>query len=340
MINKLYISHKNFDWNNFHNIENLKFVNDKNYKKYIDTNEIYDAYTTPEDINLRLEEVFLFLRQPRQIIFTGINLDFFLNPANSESSTSWRYLIKSACNLDNVEGLEFLNSYTKENYKSSHTKRSTQATIFVAGCSISHGVGIADHERYGEIVANRLHMPCIHLTRSGSSLQWSTDRILQADICAGDIVLWGITSITRATITEKNKFDWDGYSINGYVNLPKQKQFFSLDYFNSETLITQSVKQILQVENFCKKIGAHLYLINLLDCEIIPLLYRGQANLIDCTNDWGKTRHMFGWADMASDNCHPGPMQHKQYAERILQTIQSDDKLRFNNAKLANQDQS
>ena len=334
MIDTLYISHQNFNWHNFPNVDKLTFVNSKTFARHLQDQQVYNVYTSLEDMCLKLENMLDFLKSAKKIVFVDITLEFlFKNPDASINLFNWRNLARQAVYLSkNTQGLECLQSYDKNIYKSIHQERSETPTIFVAGCSITHGTGVIDHERYGEIVAKQLDMPWVFLSKPGSSIQWAADRILQADVRADDIVLWGLTNLTRATLSVDNDYDWNGYPIKKYIKLPKHQQCLSIEYFNSPTLITASAKQILQVENFCKKIGAHLYLINIIEREISPFLYHDQSNYIDCTCLWNQHGNLHGWLDLGSDNQHPGPLQHQKFAEQILSVLQSDNKLRVNKA--------
>jgi len=333
MINTLYLSHQNFKWHNFPNIDKLTYVNVKTFDQYLNDQHGHDVYTSLEDMHLKLENIQHFLDSADRIIFVDINLKFVLETFDKDiNAFTWRNLLRlaSTC-FEKTQGIEFLQELDQNIYKSAHQKRTNDPTIFVAGCSITHGLGVKNSERYGEIVANKLNMPCIFLSKSGASIQWNADRILQADIRPGDIVLWGLTSLTRATLSFDNVYDWTGVPISAYTLLPKTQQIFTLDYFSSQTLITATVKQLLQVENFCKKIGARLYLANLLEHEIVGLLYHSQPNYIDCITNWGDHQNANGWIDLG-DKHHPGPLQHQIFADQILSVIQSDTNPRFTNA--------
>ena len=156
------------------------------------------------------------------------------------------------------------------------------------------------------------------LTQSGSSIAWQTDQLLQSDIRAGDLVVWGLTSFNR--INYANGVDWRNCGISTYFNLPKDKQYWSIDYFNSATQSIPCIKNILQVMNFCQKIGAKLYLINLLEPTWTDFIFDQEENYLDLTEPFkAEGRHTY--LDLGTDNDHPGPKQHLKYAEEIYNFI-------------------
>jgi hypothetical protein len=211
--------------------------------------------------------------------------------------------------------------FDKDLFKSHHIPRANNKTLYIAGCSVSHGTGVNDHERYGEILAKKLGLPCIFLTMPASNIAWQSDRILQADIRSNDIVVWGLTNFARVIVADTT--DWRGYPVANYTTiLDKSQRYFSLDYFDSWLLSMSCIKQILQVENVCQKIGVDLCLANLLETTIVPLLFKQQSNYVDCLEKW-KPDHdgKFDYIDLGNDNSHPGPAQHQVYADKIYQNI-------------------
>lgn len=318
MIDKLFISHNNYDWARFRKDLKLAFVDHKTLQHYIAHQEKFDLYTSLEDLELKLENIESLLDNIKQLHFVDITDSFFMT--NNDSTFNWLNLIKLAnVKLPNqIHGLTDINYFSKQNYVSQHLPRSQDATLFVAGCSITHGVGVNEHERYGEIIGVELGIPTIFLSMPGSSIDWQADRILQADLQPGDMVIWGLTAMSRVALA--NQYDWKGYPINNYIGLPKNKQYFTLDYFYSWDLTVSHLKKILQVENMCNKLGVKLYLANVLETTVVPLIYGAQSNYIDCLEPWNKN-YQFAYEDLGTDNDHPGPKQHQKYAQKILKVI-------------------
>jgi hypothetical protein len=315
MIKKLYISHQFFDWNKS-NFSNLALLNRKNLKFYQSSPNRYDLRTSLADLSLKLEEMESFINSVEEIYLIDISLESLALLDNNYNNWNFMRLVTE------VKSQTYM--FDKNLCKSHHIPRTNNKTLYIAGCSISHGSGIKDHERYGEILAEKLGLPCIFLAMPGSSIAWQSDRILQADIRSNDIVVWGLTNLARVNIADTT--DWRGYPIANYTtSLDKSQRYFNLDYFESWTLYMSCIKQILQVENVCQKIGVDLCLANLLDTTVVPLLFRQQSNYVDCLEKW-KPDHgvvTFDYIDLGNDNIHPGPGQHRVYADKIYQNITS-----------------
>jgi hypothetical protein len=196
-------------------------------------------------------------------------------------------------------------------------QRKTQyRQIWIAGCSISHGVGVKSDQKYGHLISQKLDLNASFLTRSGSSILWAADQLLRSDIQKGDIIFWGITSPGRLTY-------WDGsnekivscgiHSWNehkSYLN-----SFIQQKFFVSEIVIYQSISAIMQVINFCEKIGIQLILATLLPgmekyIKIVP-------NFLSLTGLYGRNRD-YQQIDIGEDGYHPGPKSHQHYADQML----------------------
>ena len=219
----------------------------------------------------------------------------------------------------NVVGLEFLNQHYVEGVK----KRKTQSPqLWVAGCSISHGKGVNHEQRYGDIIAKEIGLPVSYLTCIGSSISWQADQILRSDLKENDILIWGLTS--------ENRFDyWSEVNTVRHLNPQFRKSTYhktdpiwmsdnilekSLLHENS---IYQALKNILQVINFCKKTKTKLFLIGLLTSKKLSLL----LNQFEIYYNYLNLNHYHKYADLGTDNQHPGPEQHKLYAKYILEKI-------------------
>ena len=77
----------------------------------------------------------------------------------------------------------------------------------------------------------------------------------------------------------------------------------------------------LQVNNFCGKIGAKLYLANMLDITWVGVVFQNFKNFIDLTYDLQIDKNHIQFIDVGSDNIHPGPLQHQQYSEKLYNFI-------------------
>lgn len=193
-------------------------------------------------------------------------------------------------------------------------KRKTEdCQIWIAGCSISHGVGVEDNKRYGAILSDLLERPASFLTYPGSSISWAADQILRADIRRGDIVIWGLTSDDRIPYFTNNNIAHVNSST--YLIDRKFEKVFPLDELCSQNTFYRNLISVFQVSNFCQKINATLIFASLLDNNVI-LHIRNFPNLIVLSNLWGKNLYDL-FPDLGSDSKHPGPNSHKFYANEI-----------------------
>jgi hypothetical protein len=308
-IGKLYISHNEYNWAN----SDLKILNSNNIKKVIDSAIIDDFCSSPEDLGY--ESIGVACNSAKEIHLVEIN-----NPISPLSFMLYGRLFNELSRVqhkvvnftDIVNRLELVNQLHK-------VKKTDYPTLWTVGCSITIGVGIEYKARWGTVLANLLQMPEVTLSAPGTSIQWACDQILRSDIRENDIIVWGLTSVPRIEIT--NNWKTISRTIGNYCELDLSKQYWKLDYFDSETLMINSIHNILQVNNFCNKIGAKLYLANILDIHWIPFMLKEYPNFIDLTLGLNIGKTMVEFIDLGTDNSHPGPRQHQQYANKLFNFI-------------------
>lgn len=79
--------------------------------------------------------------------------------------------------------------------------RYTDPTMWVFGCSHSHGVGLSSEKlRYSNILSHQLNMPLISITKPGSSTRWSLRHLINANLQHLDLVIWQITTPNRISL--------------------------------------------------------------------------------------------------------------------------------------------
>jgi hypothetical protein len=198
--------------------------------------------------------------------------------------------------------------------------------MWVAGCSITHGTGVGDNQRYGQLLADELKIPCSFLTRPGSAIDWAADQILRSDIQQNDIVIWGITNAERLTYIHNNR-------------LLSKVTPYSFEIFSEYTKIVDPIElcsqntfykhfyAIQQVINYCKKIKAHLVLVGILPgTHSLQRLLKKYQNYISIPYHYTFQDLCIkqNFIDLGSDHRHPGPIQHQQYKQTILDFIQSN----------------
>ncbi len=190
---------------------------------------------------------------------------------------------------------------------------SERPQMWNTGCSITAGNGVKPNERYGEVLAGELGLPLKVLAYEGASISWAGDQILLSDVKQGDIVVWGITSPGRYSyVLHNQKF----YHTNAmfYLNYPLMEQIVDIDWLDSPNNVFEAFNKINQVQNFCNKAGAKLYMIGFLTTDQMDKELSKRDNYIACKDPW---------IDKGTDNMHPGIKQHSKFA-RVLKELIND----------------
>ena len=178
----------------------------------------------------------------------------------------------------------------------------SSTNLWLAGCSITNGVGVQKTETFGELLSQRLSLPKVDLSRPGSSIEFAADQILRSKVQKNDIVVWGLTHESRYTIWEDNN------SAQGSDN----RQLVD------ETRLYKAVIAVHQVINFCNAIGAKLFL--------LPVICTEKLHLHICnTKEYVSVPYRYSFIDLGDDDFHPGPVQHKEYFTCLDQAIQYHD---------------
>jgi hypothetical protein len=198
------------------------------------------------------------------------------------------------------------------------TRKTNDSQLWIAGCSISHGTGVQEHERYGQLLSTDLNIPVSFLTRGASSVIWAADQILRSNIQPNDLVVWGITSMPRVPFFNNKKLT--DITVTSYDQNPGLDGKFSFDYFTSEDVTYRTVSSLFQVINYCKKIRANLLLVSLLNDGTLLEYVKEDTNLLQLSFIWGRD-FKDRWIDLGSDHVHPGPKTHKFYSIEIMNKI-------------------
>jgi hypothetical protein len=311
-INKLYLLDKRHKWSD----DSVILLNADNLQKIIDDEKLFDCRTSIADLGF--SNVGIACGASCEIDVGDITID------DSIFSSYGRLLHELLRNKHKVIDIDKLMEnfrLNKINVKSDKRK-SNKKTLWTAGCSMTVGVGVDQKERWGTLLSNMLGLPETSLSLGGSSIYWASDQILRSDIRKDDIIVWGLTNVPRVEISDNWKLS--PYVVQSYADC--KKKYWNLDYFDSETLTLKCILSILHVINFCQKIGAELYLVNLLDLTWIPTICNDYENFIDLTADLKITEDInISFIDLGTDNHHPGPKQHQQYAEKIFNFIKENN---------------
>jgi hypothetical protein len=194
-------------------------------------------------------------------------------------------------------------------------RQTAVAQLWVAGCSITHGVGVNSSQRYGHLLSQQLNLPCSFLTRQGSSIAWAADQILRSDILPGDIVVWGITSTERTTLFEHGKMN--SVNIGSYTRDPGLEKSLPAKTLFNQTTFYSHLYAIEQVINYCKKQQATLLLLGLLVSDNMLRYLKAKDNYFHYDYDLEFKDHTkyIKFIDLGTDNQHPGAQQHQLYAD-------------------------
>lgn len=184
-------------------------------------------------------------------------------------------------------------------------------TVWTFGCSHTAGVGLVDpdSETYGAKLAARLSMPWQNVAQSGSSLWWSLDHLVQADVRSGDIVVWGTTAAERTRIARS--FESVDEVMVGNLN-PKLLEYFTDEqlYFNHFNLINIGVEYLRRRQ------------INFALLSLIP-----NTKFLDIVEtqlsryrEWCPVPGWYSF-DLGTDGMHSGPLGHEYVANQLYDHV-------------------
>ena len=186
--------------------------------------------------------------------------------------------------------------------------------LWVSGCSTSLGVGVEIHERYANILAEKLNLPLCMLARNGASVAYAADQILRSDIRKGDLVVLGITSHQRKTYYHEENSEIIHVTV---TNFKEQNRKIDL---TDPTLLYDSITAVHRVLNFCRSVNAKLILLGMhTDIEFATYL-KDIPSYVHANGFYGVNEND-QFKDVGNDNSHAGPLMHQWYAEKILNKL-------------------
>lgn len=202
------------------------------------------------------------------------------------------------------------------------SRRCQQPQLWIAGCSVSHGVGVDSHQRYGFLLAQELGLQCSFLTKGGSALDWAADQICRSDIRPNDWVVWGLTNWDRLTYVHQNTLL--PINILSYSTFPHYNSVVSMDSLLSQQNFYNHYYAIQRTINFCAKVGARLIMVGILQGNYALLRFlKSQKNYLHINYDLVYQESLLSqnFIDLGTDSLHPGPLQHQQYKNQISDFI-------------------
>jgi hypothetical protein len=190
--------------------------------------------------------------------------------------------------------------------------------VWIAGCSTTYGSGVDPHEVYWHDIVSHLNMPHVVLAKPGTSISWSADQILRADIRQGDMIIWGITNSFR--------FYW--YRSHGSIAVnpayyDMHSEFASEvpesvlvnDHWAYESIIASQ-----RVKNMCDKLQVQLLLVGIHADIDFSAQWADHSSFLMIHGTNGLDRDC-SFLDYGTDNLHPGPLTHKMYSSKIKQHL-------------------
>lgn len=204
------------------------------------------------------------------------------------------------------------------------TRKTSDAQIWVTGGSDSHGVGVEQSERYGQLIADHLNLQVSFLTTSAASTHWTADQLLRSDLRSGDLVIFGTVPTSRLSYYYNKQLVH--LCVTYYTKNPSFDRIYPLSLLDSDHVsIYQPITAVNQVVNICEKLGVHLIIADLASSLVSQ--YHCFPNYINLCHYRFGFDNCNRFLDLGTDNSHPGPATHQFYAENIITKIKQ---LKFN----------
>lgn len=301
-------------------------IDHANYQKFVESTLAQDTtvYTSLGDLPKDLKIVYDILILADQIIYcpptvwSDSKVIDFADPGNCVHGLT-EVLLQL---LPNSVEVKNLNPKIYDPNPLVDLRKTESEQLWIAGCSISHGVGVDNASRYGQLLANELNLPCSFLTKPGSAIDWAADQILRSDIRENDLVVWGLTNPERLTYFHNNTLL--NITLKSYEVYPEyQKIVDQKNLFTHQTLYTHFYA-IQKVINYCNKINARLLLVGILLGPYTFLSFlKSQKNYVHIEYPTLSCDYniLTSFIDLGTDSVHPGTKQHQQYKEIILKHI-------------------
>ena len=280
-----------------------------NYKKFLATDytdniTVYTSFSDLPKISSTHAVFFEVLKKSDTIFYCPpVKWSDYSDKFNWNSNQTITEYFLYHINLvkNNVQGLDLQSYQTSEYLALTESRKTVEKQLWVAGCSIAHGVGVSTDNKFGTLISSKLNLPVSHLTKGGTSIEWAKDQILRSDIKKNDIVIWGLTQEVRAP-----------RAINGQLATENDP-----DILLNETSLYRALSSVHQVVNFCKKISAQLVIFPIICSEHLQLL-------IHNLDEYYQLPYQTKFLDIGTDSIHPGPIQHQVWAEFIFKQLSKD----------------
>jgi len=188
--------------------------------------------------------------------------------------------------------------------------RSNEPTLWVFGCSHSHGVGLLPNEkRFGEIVAESLNLPLMLISKPGSSLNWSTRNLVAANIKPNDVVIWQLTTPHRVS-------QYNGTNTIE-IMLAQSTDRCLVEIFDDSQVFFDHINLLNLGVRYLRSVGVKFIIIS-----ILPRLKNLFYDYFTEYSKYPEYCYTPGCqVDLGTDQVHDGPMSHRALAQRLLDHI-------------------
>jgi len=187
--------------------------------------------------------------------------------------------------------------------------RDPEPTLWVFGCSHSHGVGLTlPEQRYSNILQKHLGLPLKSITMPGSSIQWSFRHLINANIQPGDTVIWQLTTPDRLTWADPSPTE---------IMLSKTKKKDLVNVWNDSQSLFHTLSILNAGVQYLRSKSVKFAITSILNLQ--SLFYQYLVEYVKypefCyTPDWLK--------DLGTDNLHAGPLSHQALAQALVDHLQ------------------
>ena len=207
-----------------------------------------------------------------------------------------------------VVGLKnFCSTKFKELKKPITNRRSN---VWIAGCSVTFGVGVEVDERYGSLIEKEFGVVANYIAIPGGSNQWVANQLLKSNIQKNDIIFWGITNPHR--LHYRPMHNEKHINTASYVQDKQLNTYVDISRLTSFDNLYQNIDSVIQVAKYANSIDATLFMQSVIpDFFLVPFLNDVKNHLAPFELDQTYT-------DFGTDNLHPGPEQHKIFAKNFM----------------------
>lgn len=197
----------------------------------------------------------------------------------------------------------------------SGSQRVNAHQFWAVGCSVTVGVGVEPDQTWKAHVSEHLNLPYTDLCAEGSSILWQSDQICQSPIHTGDFVLWALTTQPRLPVIRDGKLMH--LTPGEYAHCSDINQEFPIDLLLHPSIVYHNIQAVRRANFYCQAMGAHL----LVQSVIYDIAQAHDLYQIPRFNQ--TSRGPDTWVDYGMDQLHPGPKQHKLFADQFIIMIKS-----------------